>query len=186
LVGRFGRPWPWWRQRAESPVRMGVYDAGAGTRPARRALSLETESRGPTATPTVALAPPTATLSDSCALWLTGGLSLTGGLLSGALRQLLPKSTIRPMAAKHDVEHRVPCRIENAVAEERNGTEHAGEVLHRQALRDPELPARLRLDAAEYRRPAQRHCRDDRDQDKPLHRYVHSLSPARRWCLPRR
>jgi hypothetical protein len=29
--------------------------------------------------------PPAATLSDSRALWLTGGLSLTGGLLSGAL-----------------------------------------------------------------------------------------------------
>jgi len=55
-------------------------------RSARRALGLEAESRGPTPTPTVALAPPAATLSDSRALWLTGGLSLTGGLLLGAFR----------------------------------------------------------------------------------------------------
>ena len=41
------------------------------SRPTRRALGLETESRGPRPTPTVALAPPTATLSDSRALWLT-------------------------------------------------------------------------------------------------------------------
>ena len=32
----------------------------------------------------VALAPPAASLSDSRALWLTGVVGLTGGLLSGA------------------------------------------------------------------------------------------------------
>jgi hypothetical protein len=53
-------------------------------RPTARALHLEAESRGPRATPTVALAPPAATLSDSRALWLTPPARLTGGLLSGA------------------------------------------------------------------------------------------------------
>lgn len=48
------------------------YGGGFGaSRPSHRALGLEAEPRGPTATPTVALAPPAATLSDSRALWLT-------------------------------------------------------------------------------------------------------------------
>jgi hypothetical protein len=55
------------------------------SRPARRALGLEPESRAPRATPTVALAVPSATLSNSRALWLTSVVGLTGGLPSGAI-----------------------------------------------------------------------------------------------------
>ncbi len=62
--GRFGPPG---RGRGKSR-----WDGGfGGSRPTRRALGLEAEFRGPTATPTVALAPPAATLSNSRALWLT-------------------------------------------------------------------------------------------------------------------
>ena len=58
----------------------GGFGASGST---RRAVGLEAESRGPIATPTVALGGPRTTLSNSRALWLTGGLSLTAGLLSG-------------------------------------------------------------------------------------------------------
>lgn len=61
-LGRFGRLGPWPGRRAESPVRTGVSDAGAGSRLAARALGLDGQSRGPTATPTVPLAPLAVTL----------------------------------------------------------------------------------------------------------------------------
>lgn len=54
--------------------RVPVWRDFGAFRPARRALGLEAESRGPRATPTVALAPSAATLSDSRALSLVGGV----------------------------------------------------------------------------------------------------------------
>lgn len=72
-----------------------------------RAFGLGTKSRGPKATPTVALAPPAATLSDSRAIWLTGGLSLTGGLLSGALNEIQAASqrTVNRVTARCPYTH---------------------------------------------------------------------------------
>ena len=86
--GKLAAPRPWPPRSAESPSGRGFPTLGRHPGPTRRALGLETESWGPKATPTVALAPPAAILSNSRALWLTGGLSLTGGLLSGAFRRL--------------------------------------------------------------------------------------------------
>ncbi len=79
---RLGRPPRRPANIAGSPVPVGPC---APSRPAVRALGSEPESRGPTPTPSVALAPPAATLADSHPLWLTPPACLTAGLLSGAL-----------------------------------------------------------------------------------------------------
>lgn len=79
----FWPPGPWSGGRAGGPASTAVSDAEAGTRPARRALGLESKSRGPNATSTGAIARSASSFSSSRELWLTNEAGLNGFAVEG-------------------------------------------------------------------------------------------------------